>query len=82
MTDQIAIFDRAEETANKFDDVTFKYVESVLGSGYEEKVSELALHDKVAHRAARKNMQIHSAIIAERCGEFIGFFTFQRYHKA
>lgn len=37
MTDQIAIFDRAEETANKFDDVTFKYVESVLGSGYEAK---------------------------------------------
>ena len=58
-------------TGNNFDvnEVTFKAVESVLGSGYEEKVTELALHDKVAYRAARKNMQKHSAIIAEHNGD-------------
>ena len=86
MKSQINLFEADETTTaaeqNAFEAVTFKYVESVLGSGYEEKVSELAIHDKVAHRAARKNMQIHSAVIAELDGEFIGFFTFQRNHKA
>lgn len=66
----------------EYQGVTFKAVESVLGSGYEQKVTELALHDKVAYRAARKNMQKHSAVIAEKDGEFIGFFTFQRNHDA
>jgi hypothetical protein len=63
-------------------EITFKYVESVIGSGYEEKVANLALRDKVAYRAARKNMQIHSAIILEIDGVFSGFFTFQVNHKA
>ena len=83
MENQITMFDAQENKggANRFG-VTFKAIDSVLGSGYEQKVSELALHDKVAHRAARKNMQIHSAIIAEKDGEFVGFFTFQRNHKA
>lgn len=57
--------------------VEFKYVPSVIGSGYENAVSELALEDGIAHRAARKNMQIHSAIILLINGEFAGFFTFQ-----
>lgn len=83
MNNQIEMFANEQETENaSFDGVVFKALESVTGSGYEEKVTELALHDKVAHRAARKNMQIHSAIIAEKDGEFIGFFTFQRNHKA
>ena len=57
-------------------------VPSVIGSGYEAKVAELALLDGVAYRAARKNMQIHSAIILLMDGEFSGFFTFQINHEA
>ena len=45
------------------DKLEFIYVESVIGSGYEEEVAVLAIEDKIAYRAARKNMQIHSAII-------------------
>jgi hypothetical protein len=55
----------------------FKYVKSVIGSGYEQDVAQLAMEDGIAHRAARKNMQIHSAIILLINGEFSGFFTFQ-----
>lgn len=55
----------------------FVYVKSVLGSGYEAAVSKLALEDGIAHRAARKNMQIHSAIILKVDDEFAGFMTFQ-----
>ncbi len=57
--------------------VEFIYVESVIGSGYEESVAKLAIEDGVAYRAARKNMQIHSAIILKIDDEFTGFFTFQ-----
>jgi len=53
------------------------YVKSVLGSGYEADVSRLAIEDGIAKRAARKNMQIHSAIILKLDGVFAGFFTFQ-----
>ena len=60
--------------------VEYVYVESVIGSGYEERVSKLALEDGIAHRAARKNMQIHSAIIVLVNGEFAGFQTFQNNH--
>jgi hypothetical protein len=49
----------------------------VIGSGFEAQVAALALEDGIAHRAARKNMQIHSAIILLIGGEFAGFFTFQ-----
>jgi len=59
------------------DRVQFRYVESVIGSGFEAQVAALALEDGIAHRAARKNMQIHSAIICLIDGEFAGFFTFQ-----
>lgn len=61
--------------------IEFRYVESVIGSGYEEQVAALALEDGIAHRAARKNMQIHSAIILLMGGEFAGFFTFQNNAK-
>ena len=57
--------------------IEFKYVKSVIGSGYEQVVAQLALEDGIAHRAARKNMQIHSAIILLINGEFSGFMTFQ-----
>ena len=59
------------------DEVEFRYVESVIGSGFEEQVAALALEDGIAHRAARKNMQIHSAVILLIGGEFAGFMTFQ-----
>lgn len=62
-------------------DITFEYVKSVIGSGYETLVADLALRDKVAYRAARKNMQIHSAIICKIDGVFSGFFTFQVNHE-
>jgi len=62
--------------------VEFIYVESVIGSGYEADVAKLAIEDKVAYRAARKNMQIHSAIILKLDDIFSGFFTFQVNHEA
>lgn len=62
--------------------IEFEYVKSVIGSGYESLVADLALRDKVAYRAARKNMQIHSAIILKIDGVFSGFFTFQVNHEA
>ena len=55
-------------------------VESVIGSGYETQVAELALIDKIAYRAARKNMQKHSAIILKINDEFSGFFTYEINH--
>jgi hypothetical protein len=61
--------------------VNLIHLDSVIGSGYESKVAELALIDGVAYRAARKNMQIHSAIICEIDDEFSGFFTFQINHE-
>jgi hypothetical protein len=62
-------------------DASFLCVESVIGSGYEKAVAELAIQDGIAQRAARKNMQIHSAIILTVNGEFAGFMTFQRNHE-
>jgi hypothetical protein len=61
--------------------VVFEHVESVIGSGYEQDVAKLAIEDGIAMRAARKNMQIHSAIILKIDGEFAGFFTFQINHE-
>ena len=61
-------------------EIEWVYVESVIGSGYEMDVSRLAIADGIAKRAARKNMQIHSAIILLVNGEFSGFFTFQVNH--
>ena len=62
--------------------IEFQYVESVIGSEFENDVAKLAIEDKVAYRAARKNMQIHSAIILKINDVFSGFFTFQVNHKA
>jgi len=56
-------------------------VDSVIGSGYELPVADLAIRDKVAYRAARKNMQIHSAIILKLDEVFSGFFTYQVNHE-
>lgn len=58
--------------------VEFRYVKSVIGSGFETDVAKLAIEDGIAKRAARKNMQIHSAIILLIDGEFCGFMTFQQ----
>lgn len=60
--------------------VEFLYVPTVIGSGYEADVAKLALEDGIAQRAARKNMQIHSAIILLIDDAFAGFFTFQNNH--
>ena len=54
---------------------------AVIGSGYEKAVARLAIEDGIAERAARKNMQIHSAVILKVAGEFSGFMTFQRNHE-
>ena len=68
-----------EETINMFEPAcVWKVLPSVIGSGYEKQVAKLAIEDKIAERAARKNMQIHSAVILEVDGEFAGFMTFQR----
>ena len=64
------------------DKVEFINVESVIGSGYELEVATLAIEDKIAYRAARKNMQIHSAIILKINDEFSGFMTYQINHDA
>jgi hypothetical protein len=64
------------------DKIEFINVESVIGSGYEEQVAKLAVEDGVAYRAARKNMQIHSAIIFKLNDAFSGFFTYQINHEA
>lgn len=66
-----------DQTALFTESIEWVYVKSVIGSGYEEDVSRLAIEDGIAKRAARKNMQIHSAIILLVNGEFNGFFTFQ-----
>lgn len=64
------------------DKIELEQVDSVIGSGYEEEVAKLAVIDKIAYRAARKNMQIHSAIILKINNEFAGFFTYEINHDA
>jgi len=73
---QVELFKKHE------DKVDFIQVDSVIGSGYEDQVAKLAIEDGVAYRAARKNMQIHSAIILKINDEFSGFFTYQVNHEA
>jgi len=63
------------------DKIELIQVDSVIGSGYESKVAELALIDKIAYRAARANMQKHSAIILKINDEFAGFFTYEVNHS-
>lgn len=70
------------EQAKLFEDkIEFQYIEKIIGSGFETKIADLALRDKIAYRAARKNMQIHSAIVLSINDEFSGFFTFQVNHE-
>lgn len=63
------------------DEVKFEHVKTVIGSGYEKDIAVLAVQDGIAKRAARKNMQIHSAIVIKVNGAFSGFFTFQVNHE-
>ncbi|MGI9139468.1 MAG: hypothetical protein ACR2IM_10555 [Sediminibacterium sp.] len=76
---QNKLFSNSE--VEKSNGVTFEYVQTIIGSGYEDLIAKLAIEDKVAYRAARKNMQIHSAIILKINNEFSGFFTFQVNHE-
>ena len=64
------------------DKIEFIHLPTIIGSGYEKQIAELAILDGVAYRAARKNMQIHSAIVLKINDEFGGFFTFQVNHEA
>jgi len=61
--------------------IEFIYAPSVIGSGFEKDVATLAIQDGIAKRAARKNMQIHSAIILKVDYAFAGFMTFQNNHE-
>jgi len=63
------------------DKVEYICVKSIIGSGYEADIAKLAIEDKIAMRAARKNMQIHSAVILKIDGKFSGFMTFQKNHE-
>ena len=63
------------------DKIEFIYLKSIIGSGHEEDVAKLAIEDGIAYRAARKNMQIHSAILLKVNDEVAGFFTFQNNHE-
>jgi len=79
-TGALDTFTYIDQTALFKEEVEWVYVESVIGSGYEADVARLAIEDVIAKRAARKNMQIHSAMILKINGEFSGFFTFQVNH--
>lgn len=57
--------------------VEWEVVGTIIGSGYEKAIATLAIKDGIAMRAARKNMQIHSAVVLKVGGEFAGFMTFQ-----
>jgi hypothetical protein len=59
----------------------FAYVPVVLESEYKDDIARLAIEDGIAKRAARKNMQIHSAIVLLVDGAFAGFMTFQNNHE-
>ncbi|MDH5572876.1 MAG: hypothetical protein OEY89_14010, partial [Gammaproteobacteria bacterium] len=71
----------ADQTCLFEDNIEWVYVESVIGSGYENDVAVMAIEDGIAKRAARKNMQIHSAVILKVNDDFSGFFTFQNNHE-
>jgi hypothetical protein len=76
MSEQITIFGDVEK------DIEFIHVPCVIESEYKDLIADLAIRDKIAYRAARKNMQIHSAIVLKMKGEFSGFMTFQVNHEA
>lgn len=82
MGEQLLLIDAPPVSTTMTDGIELFVVPSVIGSGYEKDVAKLAILDKIAYRAARKNMQIHSAVILKINGEFAGFFTFQVNHEA
>lgn len=61
--------------------ISWQALPQVIGSGYEKDVARIAIQDGIAQRAARKNMQIHSAVILKVNEEFAGFMTFQKNHS-
>lgn len=58
----------------------FVHVPVVIDSEFKDDIAKLAVEDGIAKRAARKNMQIHSAIVLKIDGVFAGFMTFQNNH--
>jgi len=75
---------RAHETPSLFPHdkpaAEWEVLPQIIGSGYEKPIARLAIEDGIAQRAARKNMQIHSAVILKLDGQFAGFMTFQDNH--
>ena len=67
------------------DKIELIQLDTVIGSGYETQVAELALIDKIAYRAARRNMQKHSAIILKINDElrvlFVQCFQFTTFRE-
>lgn len=61
--------------------VTYEHVPVVLESKYKDDIARLAIEDGIAMRAARKNMQIHSAVVLLVDDKFAGFMTFQNNHE-
>ena len=57
-------------------------IDCVIESEYKDLIADLAIRDKIAYRAARKNMQIHSAVVLKMSGKFSGFMTYQVNHEA
>jgi len=69
-----------EQAALFSHDIKWQVLPSIIGSGYEKEIARLAIEDGIAQRAARKNMQIHSAVILKIDGNLVGFMTFQKNH--
>lgn len=70
------------ETIGLFDSsIEWEVLPSVIGSGYEKAIAKMAIEDGIAQRAARKNMQVHSAVVLKMFEKCIGFMTFQRNHE-
>ncbi len=84
MSTQITLNEYMEtKEKDSWQNITFKQIGIVFGSGYEDKITELALHDGVAHRAARKALQKKmNGIVAEDGDKFVGFFTYEVNDKA
>ena len=64
------------------DKIELIHVSPIIDSEYSVYIADLALRDKIAYRAARKNMQIHDAIVLKINDELSGFFTFEINHEA
>jgi len=78
MKNQPQITEHTQATAPLFFEVVeWEVLPQIIGSGYEKAIAKIAIEDGIAMRAARKNMQIHSAVILKIEGEFAGFMTFQ-----